>query len=871
MLLQRPGAKVYALVAPVLVGIVLSGLWWGLAKEFAQSRHDVEVAAQVIASNLAHTLEGHTARTIRDVDQTLLLLRDQYDRVPEDFADTLRIFRRSERDDLIVQVAIVDRSGTIIHSSLPLGSVPVSLADRPYFRFHQDNAEDRLLIGEPVIGRLSNKAAIPITRRINAADGEFLGVVMVTVSPTYFSRFFGGVEIGRRGVVALIGLDGVVRAVALAESDGAQSPSVGTRVPPDRPYLRPDGPSDGLFSGISPVDAIDRVNSYHRLEGVPLVVVVGLDREEFLLPVAQRQHILSLWAASLSALLGVGSLLLARQLMLQQRYRLSIAETARRLEGTNTTLLERQQRLDFVNRSLRVLNDVAVQSGQSRGERLASALKLGCDHLGLPIGIVSHVTGDDYIVEHCCTPPGAALHDGDLFSLGNTYCSITLAVNDVIAIRHMGRSDYHGHPCYGAFQLECYIGVPIIVRGQPYGTVNFSSAEPYGRDFDDGDLEFMRLLGRWAGALIVEDQMTLALKATSAQLEQVLESAAEGIYGVDVENQVTFVNAAAARMLGVEAQGILGNVGFHALGHRLADGRLCPEGTCAIRQTLIDGQVRRASDEFFAAADGTVFPVEYAVSARIEDGRVIGAVVVFRDITERKALEEELRRSNAELERFAYVTSHDLRAPLRMVASYLGLLAKSLAGRLGKNEQEFIDYAVNGAKRMDLMINDLLTYSRIGRGDEGRGAVALQDALDLALINVRVAVSESGAAIVVETPLPIVEGHQSELVRLFQNLVGNALKFVEDGQSPRISIACQRADREWLFSITDNGIGIDHADLGRLFTVFQRLVPQQQYDGTGIGLAACKKIVERHGGRIWVESAGLGQGSTFRFTLPARS
>lgn len=170
-----------------------------------------------------------------------------------------------------------------------------------------------------------------------------------------------------------------------------------------------------------------------------------------------------------------------------------------------------ENRLLFVNESLRLLNNIAALPQGSLKSRLKEALQLGCEHLGLELGIVSHVTGQDYRVEFCATPPGHPMHDDDLFELGNTYCQITLSSQSVIAIRHMAESEYARHPCYKAFQLECYMGVPLLVDGKVYGTVNFSSALPYARAFDEADFEFMRLLGRWVGAIIAEEHQKAQL------------------------------------------------------------------------------------------------------------------------------------------------------------------------------------------------------------------------------------------------------------------------------------------------------------------------------------------------------------------------
>jgi light-regulated signal transduction histidine kinase (bacteriophytochrome) len=226
----------------------------------------------------------------------------------------------------------------------------------------------------------------------------------------------------------------------------------------------------------------------------------------------------------------------------------------------------------------------------------------------------------------------------------------------------------------------------------------------------------------------------------------------------------------------------------------------------------------------------------------------------------------DLERSNAELEQFAYVASHDLQEPLRKVASFCQLIEKRYSGQLDERGEQYIYFAVDGAKRMQVLINDLLAFSRVGRLGGEFGPVDLDDVLARVLSNLDTAIQESGAVVESE-PLPTVNGEASLLGAVLQNLIANGIKFRSDAP-PRVSLSAERRGGEWLFSCADNGIGIDPEYAERVFVIFQRLHPKEEYAGTGIGLAMCRKIVDYHGGSIWLDTETTS-GTTFHFTLPA--
>jgi PAS domain S-box-containing protein len=309
-------------------------------------------------------------------------------------------------------------------------------------------------------------------------------------------------------------------------------------------------------------------------------------------------------------------------------------------------------------------------------------------------------------------------------------------------------------------------------------------------------------------------------------------------------------------------------------------------------QTLIHPDDRAPMQAWLSACLAGLRPpdLEFRViqpdgSARYINGRVhivqqdaekksIRMIGVAQDITERKLAvaallqrTEELARSNTELVQFAYVASHDLQEPLRMVSSYVQLLARRYSGKLDSDADEFIAFAVDGAKRMQNMINDLLAFSRVTTKGHEFKPVEADTALKLALANLKVAIEESQASVTFD-PLPVVNADSAQLTQLFQNLIGNAIKFRRK-EPPQVHVSVEKRAKDWEFSVRDNGIGIEPQHLERIFVIFQRLHTAAQFPGTGIGLAICKKIAERHGGNLWVSSQP-GVGSTFHFTIPIK-
>jgi PAS domain S-box-containing protein len=265
--------------------------------------------------------------------------------------------------------------------------------------------------------------------------------------------------------------------------------------------------------------------------------------------------------------------------------------------------------------------------------------------------------------------------------------------------------------------------------------------------------------------------------------------------------------------------------------------------------------------------DGTrVYMTGVLRGLRDENGKLIGYSKIFLDDTARKELEDALTRSNTELQQFAFVASHDLQEPVRTISSFTELLRLRCKGQLDAETDKILDFIVSGAQQLSKLISDLLAYSQLAQGEGRASSVHLDDDLETAASLLRGMVEATGA-LITHDPLPNVELDRNQMVRLFENLLANAIKFRKKGEPPRIHVSADRREKEWLILVTDNGIGFASEQAERIFDPFKRLHSTQEYPGSGIGLAACKRIVEQYGGRIGAESKP-GEGSTFWFSVP---
>ena len=986
-----PAVRRTTFVRWLVAGMVLVNLFvTGLVAFVLLAERAREVAdAEVLAGNLSKVLEENLTGFAGKIDMILLAVGDEVMRqIADGGIDKAALEAVLARNDARLPessgLRVVDADGVIRYAVTDVVVSQASIADRPQFKTLRDNPHPGLVISKPVFGRAAKQWIITLSRRIDNPDGSFAGDVHVAVTLGRFTELFASARHGASGSVGL--WDATPSMLArFPESGGPEG--VITQDPHPSRQLRDlvaGGQVSGLYHTRSGVDNIERVFSFRKVGALPLYLVVGIADEDYLAEwqrTAVRMSgllILFMVATALASWLAYRGWRRHSQYAAALEATMAVAEQAHRRSdlildaaGEGICGVDLGGKVTFINPAARrmlgweadegigwCLHEVAhhhradgtpnlladcpvmltLADGRPRhvsddvhwrkdgtafpveftvtpigqGAELVGAVTVVRDitqrlwaesrmahnlALNAALGTILRRSLEDVplveVLDEALTEllalPGLDLekrgcifirdrNDGALrmvvahhlsaqnmaacasVALGACLCGRAAATGEVV---FSGCVDHHHAVSYDGMDGHGHYCVPIMSGDDCLGVINVYVTEGHSRDEDEE-----RLLAMFADTLagvITRKRIEETLRDSEELAKTLMNATIDAAFLMDRDGIVLAANEAMASRFGMRPPDLIGRSFLEMLPPSLAESR-----RSEIARVLAKGEPLHIHDERDGAVlDSRVYPVRDAA------GTVVQVAVFSRDVTEQRRSQETIERaltdlahSNEELQQFAYVASHDLREPLRTITSHLQLLHR----RLGKDGldpagEESLAFVLDGAKRMDALIRDLLEYSRIGHGDRAMEPVDLGGAVHDALTNLSVAIAESKAAVSLPDQWPSVIGNATELARLFQNVLGNALKYRAEDRAPAIAVRVTRGDGVWDVSVQDNGIGIDAEHFDRIFMIFQRLHGRRQYEGTGIGLAICKKIVERHGGHIWLDSKP-GEGSTFHLVFP---
>ncbi len=531
------------------------------------------------------------------------------------------------------------------------------------------------------------------------------------------------------------------------------------------------------------------------------------------------------------------------------------------------------------NSQLKMLYGLIANFSNNFDEDVIHLLKEVTRMLNLKIGIISEVKNNKYVVKYTFHEAGL-LTGGETFDIGNTYCDIVLKENKLIHIDSMKDSVYNAHPCYGAFKLESYIGIPLLVNSKTYGTLNFSS-DTTRVAFNKSEINLLRLLGGWISTALEREAMKKELGDKKELLDAVLQQSPFGVVVADMKGDIILSNQSGREIIaddnieGVNKGEMVSKFGVFELD---AVTPLKETDLPIVRALNGEQDVRtRLILKRPGFHDITYLDVR-AVQLKDLANKPSGAVVLFENINNQVNSEKELRKANEErnlaisnlqksnkqLEQFGYMISHDLQEPLGTIQSTIEIFELKYNTVLDDKGLQFLSFAKDAATRLKILITDILEYSRFNNSELKKEKINTNELLQNVKADLEQVLTEKNANIEI-TDLPDIVASKSHLYLLFKNFITNGLKYNES-ENPLVTIDCTVKESFWQFSISDNGIGIDEKYHDKIFEVFQRLNTRDEYSGTGIGLATCKKIIKDHNGKVWLKS-GLNKGTTFYFTL----
>ncbi|MDK9721323.1 MAG: PAS domain S-box protein [Rhodospirillales bacterium] len=886
----------------------LAVIWAAVYFELSRNRARIIREAEISAVFQAQLFAENTKSVFKRLDEVLFDLRAHWSDEEKQF--TQQVQKQIEHiGDIAFQIGVIDKNGILAYSNLKkaIDKDRVDLSEREHFKVHVGSGRDRLFISKPLKGKVSGRWSIQFTRAIYDRE-KFDGVIVLSADPKLFVRFHEQLSLGAAPALAIVADDGSIMA-RYPDNDEHMGKKIA-----GAPYLEPAAAPTGHFRRVAQVDGIERIYSYYKLPEYGLNFLVGKSVAEVLAPYTDQRNFILAAAGLVSLGLSLLILVLYRSLEARQHAVKELHDSEERFRRmTDLTLV------GIIIHDGKKIIDVNPAFCRQFGYAPGTLIGLGFDMLLTPssrAAVRRHVEDkheEPYEVEGL--RKDGTLFPAELKGVNVVYNGIPVRVASVTDISDRKRAEEELRQSEERYHnLFAGSKVPMLLIDPQSGDIvdaNPAAAEFYG--YDEETLKRMNISGintatreevahemerakedkrshfhfrhrlasgqlrdvevhsgpiRLSGrtilySLIHDETVRVRLEREHRKLIRAIEQSPVSILITDVRGDIEYVNPKFLEITGYELQEVLGqNPRF------LKSGKTLPE---TYRQLW--GVIARGGEWHGELCNrkknGDIFWEQASITSIADaKGDITHYLGVKEDITEKRRINEELARSHVELEQFAYVASHDLRQPLRMVTSYLQLIERRLGPALEGDLKEFIGYAAGGARRMDQLIVGLLEYSRTGRNAEPIAQVDLNEIIKESLLNLEVSIAEAKAEVVVAQDFPSIRGHWMELVRLFQNLIGNAVKYRRKDAAARIELSCRREGSDWVVLVQDNGIGMDPKDHDRAFIIFQRLVGNGEYEGTGLGLAICKKIVERHKGRIWVESA-LGEGCRFYIAFPA--
>ena len=829
-----------------IITVIVSLVGWATLK----SRDDARRSAEIAAANLCQILADNFSATIEKTDLGILAVLDEVARQQKmagggEAEITAAVAKQDTRRSDTLGFRIFGADGKLRYGIRNVADRNADISDRDDFKYLREHPDGNLLVSPPAVGATAHQWLILLGRRISNQDGSFGGAVYAPIPVLGLEKAFAALNIGPKGIILLT--HGNFRIAAWVPLREGSDDPVGTDgISDNLRALIGSGVQTAQYEGISPIDGIKRTAHVRKVAGQPYYVIVALAEDDYLADWRRDTLGLILFGFLMVVLVTVGMLILNRRIIKQNRIE---------------TLLEARLRLAnlAVSHSLRDL--------------LVATLDDMCAMIDAEVGFYHFLVDDQTIslqawstrtTKEFCTASAEPGHY-PLESAG-IWADCVRQRRSVVYNDYPSVSDRRGLPD-GHAEVRRLMSVPIFREGRIVAIIGFGNKPaPFRQD----DVAAVENLADLVWDMTRRKQAEVALKHSEELLREAQVVTNLGYYVYDIATDRWESSDILDRIFGIGPDYRRDGRGWLAL----VSPEMRTEMATYLGALMASGHrfdreypIRRADDGEcrWVAGLGNI--------DRDGQGRATRMVGTIQDITERKRAEEalalrsrELAESNADLEQFAYVASHDLRTPLRNIVSYAQLLERRYKGRLDADADDFIGFIVDGSKRMSLLISDLLEFSRVSSQSDPLRPMPAREAVVQALANLNLDIRNFGATVSI-ADLPVVMADRTYLTSLFQNLLGNGVKYRAPDRQPVLSVTAERFDEDfWRFAVSDNGIGIDPAYHEKIFEIFQRLNPGCGTEGTGIGLTLCRRIVHRFGGTIGVESVP-GAGTTFFFTI----